>query len=350
MRSRPRSSWWALALILAALGLHADAATTAGSGLFGKVKPTYTRVLQCREGCLEKFAIKESICQQRPECSMCWDECAKPPPPKINKSILETWALRTVSMLQQGALVLVDVAWAPLNMPNQCLVTWEVSGGGLMGNLLTESSSVQLSLWPDTKYRVQVTCKNKKTGAMSRSLPLTIDTMEANPIATKETEVSSSTTPSVQTIGTTTTPQDPTTIISDDELKYKEFHEFYDHLAAKWNPSNSGDVTVSKVVPASQSDYSTLPIATLSELQQPLLACAIGGVIVLAVVLSFYVWLWTAHSTPSDKKHLFEEDNSSVICPSIGETNHFGSGVATDSDTAALDPTNYSRTVHVLTV
>lgn len=64
-------------------------------------------------------------------------------------------------MLQQGALVLVDVAWAPLNMPNQCLVTWEVSGGGLMGNLLTESSSVQLSLWPDTKYRVQVTCKNK---------------------------------------------------------------------------------------------------------------------------------------------------------------------------------------------
>lgn len=54
MRSRPRSSWWALALILAALGLHADAATTAGSGLFGKVKPTYTRVLQCREGCLEK--------------------------------------------------------------------------------------------------------------------------------------------------------------------------------------------------------------------------------------------------------------------------------------------------------
>lgn len=65
-------------------------------------------------------------------------------------------------MLQQDSLVLVDVAWQPTyNTPNQCLVTWEVSGGGLMGNLLTESFNVQLSLWPETKYRVQVTCKNK---------------------------------------------------------------------------------------------------------------------------------------------------------------------------------------------
>lgn len=64
-------------------------------------------------------------------------------------------------MLQQDSLVLVDVAWQPLSLPNQCLVTWEVAGGGLMGNLLTESFNVQLSLWPDTKYRVQVTCKNK---------------------------------------------------------------------------------------------------------------------------------------------------------------------------------------------
>jgi hypothetical protein len=43
----------------------------------------------------------------------------------------------------------------------QCLVTWEISGGGLMGNLLTESSNVQLSLWPDTNYHVRVTCRNK---------------------------------------------------------------------------------------------------------------------------------------------------------------------------------------------
>lgn len=66
-------------------------------------------------------------------------------------------------MVQQDSLVLVDVAWDQLSIPYQCLVTWEVSGGGLMGNLLTETFSVQLSLWPDTKYRVQVTCKNKVT-------------------------------------------------------------------------------------------------------------------------------------------------------------------------------------------
>lgn len=64
-------------------------------------------------------------------------------------------------MIQEGSLVSSDVAWKPFIEPNQCLVTWEVSGGGLMGNLLTDTSSVQLSLWPDTKYRVQVTCKNK---------------------------------------------------------------------------------------------------------------------------------------------------------------------------------------------
>lgn len=34
-------------------------------------------------------------------------------------------------------------------------------GGGLMGSLFTETSDVELSLWPETKYNVQVTCKNK---------------------------------------------------------------------------------------------------------------------------------------------------------------------------------------------
>lgn len=42
-----------------------------------------------------------------------------------------------------------------------CSILGEVSGGGLIGNLLTQSSNVELSLWPETKYRVQVTCKNK---------------------------------------------------------------------------------------------------------------------------------------------------------------------------------------------
>jgi hypothetical protein len=64
-------------------------------------------------------------------------------------------------MIEQEFLVSTHLAWEPENLLNQCLVTWEVFGGGLMGNLLTDSSNVELSLWPDTKYRVQVTCKNE---------------------------------------------------------------------------------------------------------------------------------------------------------------------------------------------
>lgn len=84
------------------------------------------------------------------------------------------WPLRVASMIKQEFLVSTHLAWEPAqtnsnnnnnNNSNKlinCLVTWEVYGGGLMGNLLTDSSTnVELSLWPDTKYRVQVTCKNK---------------------------------------------------------------------------------------------------------------------------------------------------------------------------------------------
>jgi hypothetical protein len=60
---------------------------------------------------------------------------------------------------QQSSLI--SQQQEPLANSLQCLVTWEVSGGGLMGNLLTELSSVQLSLWPDTVYHVRVTCRNK---------------------------------------------------------------------------------------------------------------------------------------------------------------------------------------------
>lgn len=72
-----------------------------------------------------------------------------------------------MELIRHGSLVSAEVAWssqaatAGATGPSKCLVTWEVFGGGLMGNLLTESDNVQLSLWPDSKYKVQVTCKNK---------------------------------------------------------------------------------------------------------------------------------------------------------------------------------------------
>ncbi|XP_059616238.1 uncharacterized protein LOC132261438 [Phlebotomus argentipes] len=162
--------------ILCSLATLAAARTS--SGLHSEQSAPPSRVQQCREGCLEKFATEDFACLQGPECSMCWDQCATAPS-KINTSIQEAWPLRIIAMIRQGSLVSADVAWPTMSAPSQCLVTWEVSGGGLMGNLLTDSSSVQLSLWPETKYRVQVTCKNKKTEAMTRSLPLTLDTSQA---------------------------------------------------------------------------------------------------------------------------------------------------------------------------
>lgn len=64
-------------------------------------------------------------------------------------------------MVRDNSLVSTTIDWNKASTPRDCLVTWEVFGGGLIGNLLTQSSNVELSLWPDTKYRVQVTCKNK---------------------------------------------------------------------------------------------------------------------------------------------------------------------------------------------
>lgn len=108
--------------------------------------------------------------------SQCWKSCSSPSSQtsssnvKLNKSQLDVIKLKIISMIRDGSLTSADITWSSSlsssssmkkNVPSQCLVTWEVSGGGLMGNLLTDSPDVELSLLPDTKYRVQVTCKNK---------------------------------------------------------------------------------------------------------------------------------------------------------------------------------------------
>ncbi|XP_035914566.1 uncharacterized protein LOC118513183 isoform X2 [Anopheles stephensi] len=84
---------------------------------------------------------------------------------------------------------------------HQCLVSWEISGGGLTGNLLTETSKVELSLWPNTKYHVHVTCRNKETDSLIRSSVLLVDTSEAVIISLQGTTSTTTETPSPLALG-----------------------------------------------------------------------------------------------------------------------------------------------------
>lgn len=58
----------------------------------------------------------------------CWDECSAST--SINKSILDTWALDVTSMVRDSSLVATNIAWKSSAAAADCLVTWEVSGGG----------------------------------------------------------------------------------------------------------------------------------------------------------------------------------------------------------------------------
>ncbi|XP_055913798.1 transmembrane protein fend-like isoform X2 [Eupeodes corollae] len=126
-------------------------------------------LFRCQQSCYQKFVQDWHHCMDFDDCKSCWNNCDQQ---------LGPFPLNVNSAMREGSLVLTDIAWdqAVTNASKQCLVTWEVSGGGLMGNLLTDSSTVELSLWPDTVYHVQVTCKHKETGGMRRSFKLIVDT------------------------------------------------------------------------------------------------------------------------------------------------------------------------------
>ncbi|XP_030567370.1 transmembrane protein fend [Drosophila novamexicana] len=127
------------------------------------------QLTRCRQSCYQQFARDWHYCTDFVDCKNCWQNCQRQ---------LAPFELRVHHAQRQGALVLTDIGWDELiaNASRQCLITWEVSGGGLMGNLLTDTARAELSLWPDTVYNIQVTCKHKLTGLMRRSLKLNVDT------------------------------------------------------------------------------------------------------------------------------------------------------------------------------
>ncbi|XP_059480466.1 uncharacterized protein LOC132199619 isoform X2 [Neocloeon triangulifer] len=98
----------------------------------------------------------------------------------------EPWRLEEVSLLHQRVLVIAEVSWAPRARRGVYLVTWELDGGGLKGNLFTDSTCVTLSLWPDTVYHIQVELvsrlgekRHPAAPRVERSEVLLIDTRKA---------------------------------------------------------------------------------------------------------------------------------------------------------------------------
>lgn len=99
------------------------------------------------------------------------------------------WTLREVSLIHQKVLVIGEIAWEPKTTRGVYLVTWEVDGGGLKGNLFTDSTCVTLSLWPDTVYHIQVELVSKTPGVDNlKSEMMDLDTGRAQKVSTESQE------------------------------------------------------------------------------------------------------------------------------------------------------------------
>ncbi|XP_039498922.1 transmembrane protein fend [Drosophila santomea] len=123
---------------------------------------------RCRQSCYQQLSKDWHYCKDSVDCTNC---CQK---------LMAPFELRVLKAQRQESLVLTDIGWDEMiaNASRQCLITWEVSGGGLIGNLLTDTARAELSLWPDTVYNIQVKCKHKLTGLMRRSIKLNVDTSQ----------------------------------------------------------------------------------------------------------------------------------------------------------------------------
>ncbi|KAI8432192.1 hypothetical protein MSG28_004651 [Choristoneura fumiferana] len=99
------------------------------------------------------------------------------------------WTLKEISLIHQKVLVIGEIAWEPRIARGVYLVTWEVDGGGLKGNLFTDSTRVTLSLWPDTIYHIQVELVSRTPGVDNeRSETMTIDTSRAQRVSTESVQ------------------------------------------------------------------------------------------------------------------------------------------------------------------
>ncbi|XP_050303103.1 uncharacterized protein LOC126740947 isoform X2 [Anthonomus grandis grandis] len=100
------------------------------------------------------------------------------------------WVLKEVSLIHQKVLVIGEIAWEPKTVRGVYLVTWEVDGGGLKGNLFTDSTCVTLSLWPDTIYHIQVELVSRVPGVDNlKSEMMDLDTGRAQKVSTESENI-----------------------------------------------------------------------------------------------------------------------------------------------------------------
>lgn len=99
------------------------------------------------------------------------------------------WVLHEISLIHQKVLVIGEISWEAKTNRGVYLVTWEVDGGGLKGNLFTDSTCVTLSLWPDTIYHIQVELVSRTPGVENlKSEMMDLDTGRAQKVSTESQE------------------------------------------------------------------------------------------------------------------------------------------------------------------
>lgn len=107
----------------------------------------YIVPIQCWNNCAPRSAVASVVEHQNVD---------------IDKDASDMFELKVRSMVRDKSLTMADIAWYTDDpAQHQCLVTWEIFSSGIIGNLLTDTHEAELSLWPDSKYHIQVTCKNK---------------------------------------------------------------------------------------------------------------------------------------------------------------------------------------------
>ncbi|KAH8238196.1 hypothetical protein KR032_000908 [Drosophila birchii] len=147
-----------------------SAAAAAAAAVTSPPSSSFTskQLNRCRQSCYQQLSKDWHYCKDSADCTNCCQKLVSP------------FELKILKAQRQESLVLTDIGWDEMiaNASRQCLITWEVSGGGLIGNLLTDTARAELSLWPDTVYNIQVKCKHKLTGVMRRSIKLNVDTSQ----------------------------------------------------------------------------------------------------------------------------------------------------------------------------